>query len=77
VVSVYAPTYHSSQEQKDVFYDELCSTIQSVCEGDLLIVLGDFNARVGTATSELERSQWNGVRGFHGIRKVNEGVYLC
>jgi len=56
VLSVYALTYHSPQEQKDVFYDDLCSTIESVCEDDLLIVLGNFNARVRTATSELERS---------------------
>ena len=72
VVSVYAPTYHSPQEQKDVFYDDLCCTVKSVCEDDLLIVLEDFNARVGTATSEFERYQWNGVRGLHGVGKVNE-----
>jgi len=42
VVSVYSPTYHSPQEQKDVFYDNLCCTIKSVCEGDLLVVSGDF-----------------------------------
>ena len=43
--SVYAPM--------DMFYDDLCCTINSVCEEDILIVLGDFNARVGTATSEI------------------------
>jgi len=47
-------------------------TINSVCEDNLLIVLGDFNVRVGTATSELEKSQWNRVRGFHEVGKINE-----
>jgi len=58
VVSVYAPTYHSPQKQKDMFYDDLCCTINSVCEDDLLIVLGNFNPKVGKATSELEKFQW-------------------
>ena len=43
-----------------MFYDDLCallSSIKSVCEDDILILLGEFNARVGTATSEFERSQ--------------------
>ena len=44
VVSVYAPTYHSLQDQKDLFYDDLCCLINSICEDELLIVLGDFNA---------------------------------
>ena len=57
VVSVYAPTYNSPQEQKDVFYDDLCCTINSVSEDNTLIVLGDFNARVGAGSSEMERSQ--------------------
>ena len=35
-------------------------------------MLVDFNARVGTGNSELERSQWNGVRGKHGVGKTNE-----
>jgi len=59
-----------------VFYDDLCCTIESVCEDDILIVLRDFNVRVGTATSEFERSQWNGVRGLHGVSKVNEAGTL-
>jgi len=54
------------------FYDDLCCTINYVCKDDLLIVLGDFNARVGTATSEPEKSQRNRVRGFHGVGKINE-----
>ena len=54
MVSVYAPTYYSPQEQKDVCFMMTCAVHVSVCEDDLLIVLGDFNARMGTATSEFE-----------------------
>ena len=72
LVSVYAPTYNSPQEQKDVFYDDLCCTINSVSENDILIVLGNFNARVGAGSSEMETSQWDGVKGQHGVGKTNE-----
>ena len=30
VVSVYAPTYHSLQEQNDMLYDDLCCFINSI-----------------------------------------------
>ena len=34
---------------------------------DLLMVLGDFNPRIGSSHSEAERSQWSDVRGTHGV----------
>ena len=43
VISVYAPTFCSPQEHKDQFYDDLMCTINSVCQDDLLLVVGDFN----------------------------------
>ena len=46
---MYAPTFHSPQEQKDQFYDDLMCTINFVCQDDLLLVIGDFNARVGSS----------------------------
>ena len=39
VISVYAPTYNSSQEQKDIFYDDLQWTIDLVPEDQLLLIL--------------------------------------
>jgi len=48
VVSTYAPTLVSDEITKDSFYSCLRATLQAVPRNDRLIILGDFNARVGT-----------------------------
>ncbi|MDA8001968.1 MAG: reverse transcriptase domain-containing protein [Alphaproteobacteria bacterium] len=72
VVSVYAPTNPSSATSEAVsaseaFYDQLQSTLSSVPSSDLLVILGDFNARVGS-----DHSSWDSVIGPHGIGECNE-----
>jgi len=44
--SVYAPTLQAELAEKDKFYSELRSLIQST-PADEVIILGDFNARLG------------------------------
>ena len=51
VISVYAPTDISPQEQKDKFYYDLQQGADSVPEDHLLLVLRDFNVRVGSSYS--------------------------
>ena len=46
-VSVYYPTLDSSVDVKDYFYDTLYSTLRRISQDDKIILLGDFNARVG------------------------------
>ena len=48
IVSGYAPTMTSPDEVKDKFYDDLDSVISATPQTDKLILLGDFNAGVGT-----------------------------
>ena len=48
IVSAYAPTMTNPDEVKDKFYDDLDSVISAAPRTDILILLGDFNARVGT-----------------------------
>ena len=48
VVSSYAPTRAASREEKDKFYDELGGVLSSIPESDLYVLLGDFNARIGS-----------------------------
>ena len=48
LISTYAPTMTNPEETKDKIYKELDALIAAVPQSDKLIVLGDFNARVGT-----------------------------
>ena len=65
VISAYAPTFTSSDEAKDAFYEELNALVKDVSQSDKLIPLGD-NARVGT-----DCNNWKGVLGPHGTGKLN------
>ena len=49
IVSVYAPMFHSPQQDKDDFYAGLQRVIDQVSEQDILVVMGDWNARVGSS----------------------------
>ena len=66
IVSAYAPTMTNPDEVKDKFYDDLDSVISATPRTDKLILLGDFNARVGT-----DHQTWEGVIETEGIGKCN------
>lgn len=46
VISVYAPTHRATPEKKEDFYADLQETTDRVHVDDVLILVGDFNARV-------------------------------
>lgn len=56
IVSAYAPTMTNPDEIKDKFYEELHDVIAAVPKADKLIILGDFNARIGSNSTS-----WDGV----------------
>ena len=58
-------------EVKDKFYDDLDSIISATHLTDKLILLGDFNARVGT-----EHKTWEGVTGSEDVGKCNSNGLL-
>ena len=71
VVSVYAPTFRATSDEKEAFYSDLQSTLNEVDERDLLLLVGDFNARVGSAANSSSEETWNGVRGIRGVGRTN------
>ena len=66
LVSCYAPTMTNPDEAKEEFYEELDRLLASINRSDKVLVLGDFNARVGT-----DFHTWPGVLGHHGTGRCN------
>ena len=54
------------EETKDKFYEELNSIILNTPKSDKLMLLGDFNARVGS-----DNTIWGDVIGQYGVGKCN------
>ena len=70
VVSAYAPTAEAPPGVKAKFFEELQDALDHVPAGNTLVVLGDFNARVGR--KEGANDVWRTVQGKHGIGTCNE-----
>ena len=66
VISAYAPTLNQSDSVKEQFYHQLSQILSKIPRSDKILLLGDFNARVGT-----DHEGWQGVLGKHGIGKEN------
>ena len=67
VVQVHALMEDRCQSVKDEFYAKLQDTMRRAARSDLLIVMGDLNARVGDETDV-----WEEVLGRHGEERCNE-----
>ena len=66
LISAYAPTLDADDERKEEFYEALDRTMVSIAKDDKVILLGDFNARVGRADHI-----WPRVIGKQGMGKMN------
>ena len=47
IISAYAPTETSSDEAKNSFYDDLSEVLLSIPPHTVVVLTGDFNARLG------------------------------
>jgi hypothetical protein len=66
VCQVYAPTTTASDNDMDEFYSTLQETISRIPKKDLIILMGDFNAKVGSQFQDT-----NGVVGKFGYGQRN------
>nr|VZI46841.1 unnamed protein product [Spirometra erinaceieuropaei] len=72
IISAYAsPMSSPDAAARDKFYEDLHALLATVSKADKLIVLGDFNARVGT-----DHTAWRGVLGPHGLHGSNDNGLL-
>ena len=67
---MYAPMAKAPPGGKARFVDDLQCTLDSLPAGDIVLVLGDFNARV--EKRESGDDVWREVRRPHGIGTCNE-----
>lgn len=69
VLSCYAPTFAAKKEEKERFYDDLQQALNEIPSSEPYIILGYFNARVGTRSAT--GNEWKCERGPHGFGEVN------
>lgn len=66
IVQFYAPTSAASDDETDHFYDALQEAIDAIPKRDVLIIMGDANAKVGKQETATE------VCGKYGLGESNE-----
>ena len=71
IILAYAPTNEAEDDEKESFYNQLDDVTLSVPRHDLLMVIGDFNAKVGISNEGYED-----VMGRNGIGTRNENGEL-
>ena len=73
IIQVYAPHNEKEDAEKEQFYQELQETVDECNKNDIIIIMGDLNAKVGSDNSGYERTM-----GIHGLGTQNEnGERLC
>ena len=65
ILSCYAPTFAASRADKNKFLDELQQALDAIPPSECYVIMGDFNARVGSRVSVND--QWANVRGLGEI----------
>jgi len=52
MIQCYAPTADKPEEELEEFYHKLAETLSQIPKSNILIITGDFNARVGEGATK-------------------------
>ncbi|VDP80890.1 unnamed protein product, partial [Schistosoma curassoni] len=69
IIQCYAAYQRYNEDAKDQFYNRLQSIVEKCPTKDLTILMGDFNAKVGT-----DNAGYEDIMGRHGLGERNENV---
>jgi hypothetical protein len=67
LIHVYAPTSSSSEEDIEAFYNSIEDELEKIHKKDVVIITGDWNAKVGS-----DNIDWKFVMGQYGYGSRNE-----
>lgn len=71
IISVYAPTMDKDDVTKARFYEEVTHVLSRIPPREQILLMGDFNARVGR-----DFEAWPKVLGRHGVGNMNSNGLL-
>ena len=66
VIQVYAPTSNAEETEAEWFYEDLQDLLELTPKKDVLVIIGDWNAKVGS-------QEILGITAKFGLRVQNEG----
>ena len=76
IIQCYSPTNDAEEEDKDTYYEALQAQISRTPQHDVLLIIGDQNAKVGNDNSEHERAM--GKEGYGAMNENGERLAnLC
>uniref|UniRef100_A0A8D8LPD3 Craniofacial development protein 2 n=1 Tax=Cacopsylla melanoneura TaxID=428564 RepID=A0A8D8LPD3_9HEMI len=71
ILQVYAPQADKSDMEVELFYDQINEALKIVKKNDILLVMGDFNSKIGQGSNGLNVGQYGlGERNERGDRLI-------
>ena len=67
IIQTYAPSEDHNEESKESYYEQLQCICQKIPKHDLLIIMSDFNAKIGN-----DNKGYEDILGIHGIGVLND-----
>ena len=58
VIQVYAPTSNAEEAEVERFYEDLQDLLELICKKDVLFIIGDWNAKVGSQGTPVVMQIW-------------------
>ena len=57
VIKVYAPTSNAKETEVEQFYEDLQDLLEQIPKRDVLFIIGDWNAKVGSQKNTWSNKQ--------------------